>query len=219
MPRPTILIITDSLGFPRSEPELVLYEQSYIARLKATYPAYDVIHYGHGGATIDRLFNYTSYFHRTVRPDFCFIQSGIVDCAPRALKEIELQAIKALPLVGGSIGKLVQRNAVTIRKLRKLSYTPIDKYRAYLDKFEETFGAVWWIAIPPASAGYEQQLPGITAQIEAYNRLLEARQHVTLGDFGEAEMMSDFHHLSATGHERLFDRLNAIVGRGSPGVA
>ncbi|NYT39228.1 SGNH/GDSL hydrolase family protein [Sphingomonas sp. R-74633] len=198
----------------------MLYEQSYIAQLKAANPDYDVIHYGHGGATIERLFNYTSYFHRTVRPDFCFVQSGIVDCAPRALKEIELQAIKALPLVGRMIGKLVQKNAATIRKFRKLSYTPIDTYRVYLDKFEQTFGRIWWITIPPASSAYEQQLPGITAQVDAYNQLLEVRPHVATADFTEAEMMSDFHHLSVAGHKKLFARMNAIVrDRGAGSVA
>ena len=58
-----ILILTDSLAFPRSEPEYVSYGETYISLLKESYPHIDFIHYGHGGSTIVNLYEYSKYFH------------------------------------------------------------------------------------------------------------------------------------------------------------
>ena len=80
-----ILFITDSLAFPRREPEAVMYEDTYIALLKTEFPQCDFIHHGRGGATIVELFKHSIYYHETLRPDLVFMQSGVVDCAPRAL--------------------------------------------------------------------------------------------------------------------------------------
>jgi len=211
-PRPVILVITDSLGFPRATPEVVLYHETYIARLQAAFPDYDVVHFGHGGATIEQLFKYTSYYHQTLQPDFCFIQSGIVDCAPRALTEIELQIVKRVPLLGNWIGKLVQRNARAIRKARKLYYTPFEKYSHYVRSFEETFERVYWITMPMPAKEYEVITPGITDQVVKYNRLLVERNHISTEDFGRDDMMTDYHHLSISGHAKIFEKLRRIVG-------
>ncbi|KQT31153.1 hypothetical protein ASG29_14300 [Sphingomonas sp. Leaf412] len=209
--RPVVLIVTDSLGFPRPEPECVTYLGTYVARLRDAFPHYEIVHYGHGGATIERLFEYTSYFRGTVSPVACFVQSGVVDCAPRALTEVELQVIKRLPVVGGLLGRAVQRHAATIRRLRKLSYTPLDRYEATVRRFEEAFGAVHWITIPPPSATYESAVPGMTAQVDRYNAVLARRSHISTADFADAEMMSDHHHLSGAGHYKLFGRLRAVL--------
>jgi hypothetical protein len=211
IPRPAILVITDSLGFPRATPEVVLYHESYIARLQAAFPNFDIVHFGHGGATIEQLFKYTSYYHQTLRPDLCFIQSGIVDCAPRALTEIELQIVKRVPLLGNWIGRLVQRNARTIRRIRKLYYTPIDKYSRYVSDFEDTFGRVYWITMPIPSKEYEVITPGITDQVIKYNNVLRRRNHITTDDFCEGDMMSDHHHLSVEGHGKIFEKISQII--------
>jgi|GEM_PF-444878 len=209
--RPVMLIITDSLGFPRSEPEFVRYEETYIARLRAAFPEFEIVHYGHGGATIESLYKFTQYYHRTLRPALCFIQSGIVDCAPRALTEIELQVIKRIPLLGKWIGRIVQRNAIAIRKIRKLYYTPLAKYTEFVDAFERVFSPIYWIAIPKPLPGYEKSLPGITDQVEQYNAVLMSRRHVSTENFSQEDMMSDYHHLSVAGHEKLFSSIEDVV--------
>ncbi len=209
--RDTILIVTDSLGFPRAEPELVRYEQTYIARLRAAFPQYDIVHYGQGGATIDRLYANMSYYSGTINPRFCFIQSGIVDCAPRALKEVELQILKRLPLIGAPTGRLIQRNAAKIRRYRKLQYTPLDQFRACVTQFEQLFARTWWITIPSASAAYEATLPGIGVEIDRYNAVLRSRNHIDCSDFEDADMMSDHHHLGVRGHRRLSDRIVSTI--------
>ena len=88
-----VLFITDSLAFPRTEPEAVMYEDTYIALLKAAFPQCDFIHHGRGGATIVDLFKHSTYYHETLKPDLVFMQSGVVDCAPRALTVVEQQVI------------------------------------------------------------------------------------------------------------------------------
>ena len=209
--RETILIVTDSLGFPRPEPELLRYEDTYIARLRREFPEYDIVHYGQGGATIGRLFGNMSYFRGTLSPRYCFIQSGIVDCAPRAMTEVELQIVKRIPILGAAIGKLIQKNAKAIRRARKLQYTPLAQYAAFVDRFDALFPAVWWIGIAPAGADYESYLLGIDKQIKIYNEVLEKRNYIKCGDFDESDIMSDHHHLNSNGHRKIFERISSII--------
>ena len=209
--RPAILIITDSLAFPRALPEHVSYAETYVARLRAAYPDHDIVHYGHGGAPIAKLFSYSTYYHTTLSPILCFIQSGVVDCAPRALTEVELQLITRLPLIGGALGTLVQRNAKILRRVRKLSYTSLEDYRAYVRRFEATFDPVYWITIPPPTAMYESQVPGMSRQAAQYNDVLVQHKHVSTADFTADDMLSDHHHLSGIGHGKIFRRISEIV--------
>ncbi len=209
--RPVVLVITDSLGFPRSEPEYVDYAETYIAQLRASFPNYDIVHYGHGGATIERLFDYTTYYHKTVRPILCIMQCGVVDCAPRALTEMELQILKRLPFIGRPLGRLVQRNAGMLRQFRSLSYTSLPRFEAAVARFEATFPKVQWITIPPPTTAYEDVVPGMTKQVSRYNAVLAARTHISTADFNEGEMMSDHHHLNARGHFKIFRRIQKAI--------
>lgn len=209
--RHTILFITDSLGFPRAEPELVRYEQTYIALLKREFADCDFIHQGYGGATIRELYNRTSYFHGTVHADLVFMQSGIVDCAPRALKVVEQQIVSRLPILGSLAVSLVKRYSVQLRRLRKLTYTPIAVFAEYTKRFEQLFSKVYWIGILPASAAYDARIAGIGHNVTRYNAVFAERRLVDTSGFDEADIMSDYHHLSAAGHRRLATALAQVI--------
>lgn len=207
----TILFITDSLGFPRAEPELVRYEQTYIALLKQQFPECDFIHQGYGGASITELYQRSAYFHGTIRPDLVFMQSGIVDCAPRALKVVEQQILSRLPLVGKLGVRLVKRYSAQLRRARGLTYTSLDVFADYVRRFSSLYSKVYWVGILPASAAYEHKLEGIGRNVQRYNAVLRQQPWVDTSGFSDADVMSDFHHLSVQGHRRLADALALVI--------
>ena len=97
MNKKRVLVISDSLGLPRENPDgIIYYENSWPYLLKEKF---DVIHLGIGGASIDQLVSQAGYY-RFANPDFVILQSGIVDCAPRTMtkKEKENPRVRS-PLV------------------------------------------------------------------------------------------------------------------------
>ncbi|RCS57426.1 SGNH/GDSL hydrolase family protein [Parvibium lacunae] len=208
---PYILLITDSLAFPRLEPELVCYEDTYIAQLKREFPNYDFIHLGRGGGTITELYNHTSYFHHTISPALVIMQCGIVDCAPRTTTVIEQQIISRLPIIGSLLGRLIKRYAKNLRQFRKITYTSLTTYVEYIEKFESMYRNIHWVGILPASANYESNVNGITENIQRFNHELRKHKYISTDDFTENEIMSDFHHLNINGHQKLFNRLRDLI--------
>ena len=198
-----ILILTDSLAFPRSDPEHLPYEGTYVSLLKESYPHIDFIHYGHGGSTIVNLFEYSKYFHDTIDPDLVFIQCGIVDCAPRALPFTEQQIIKRLPIINKFLVYLVKRFSNKLRSVRKISYTSKDIFEDYIDIFERTFKNVVWIDIMPPPDDYQKQIPNILTSVNDFNSVFHTRAHIATSDFKESDIMTDGHHLSLSGHKKL----------------
>jgi hypothetical protein len=211
-PRLKILFITDSLAFPRAEPELVRYDETYLARLKALFPNCDFIHQGRGGATIVDLYKHTNYFHGTIAPDLVFMHSGVVDCAPRALTVIEQQILSRLPLVGRPLGELVRRHARTLRRLRNMTYTPMPVFAQYVRHFEALFPTVYWIGILPVAPQYDAKIEGMARNVGSFNEVLRGCRYVdTSGIDPETMIMSDFHHLNAAGHAHLTELLGRTI--------
>lgn len=208
---PTVLILTDSLAFPRSEPEVVTYEQTWVALLKRRFPDIDFVHCGRGGATIGDLFKHSAYYHGTIKPVLVLVQSGIVDCAPRALSVIEQQVLQRLPIIGSLILALVRRNAARLRRWRKMSYTSLASYEVSVQAFEHLFGNVHWVGILPVDAEYESRVQGIGAAVDRYNAVLRRRNYISTTDFSSRDIMSDHHHLNADGHRRLAARVAETV--------
>lgn len=208
---PTVLILTDSLAFPRCEPEVVFYEQTWVALLKRRFPQIDFVHCGRGGATIVDLFKHSAYYQGTIQPALVLVQSGIVDCAPRALSLIEQQVLQRLPIVGSLVLAVVRKNAARLRRWRGMSYTSLVTYEAWIQTYERHFNNVYWIGILPADAEYESRVQGIASAIERYNAVLRLRNYVSTADFTSLDIMSDHHHLNAVGHHRLAARLADIV--------
>lgn len=210
---PTVLILTDSLAFPRTEPEVVSYEQTWVALLKRYFPQIDFVHCGRGGATIDDLFKHSTYYHGTIQPALVLVQAGIVDCAPRALSVIEQQVLQRLPVVGPLVLALVHGNAARLRRWRGINYTSLASYEAWIQAYERLFANVHWIGILPADAEYESRVQGIGAAIDRYNAVLLRRNYISTTDFKSSDIMSDHHHLNVAGHHRLAARLADTVQR------
>lgn len=206
-----ILFITDSLAFPRREPELVMYEDTYIALLKAEFPQCDFIHHGRGGATLVDLFKHSTYYHETLKPDLVFMQSGVVDCAPRALTVIEQQVISRLPLVSRPLTALIKRYSHLLRKTRKMTYTSLETFAEYVTKFETIFQNVYWIDILPVLAQYESKVEGMRRNTEIYSAILRGHKYVGTAGFQAGDIMTDFHHLSCEGHQKMSALLSQVI--------
>jgi hypothetical protein len=210
---PIVLVLTDSLAFPRFEPEVVSYQETWVALLKRYFPQIDFVHCGRGGATIDDLFKHSAYYHWTMRPAMVLVQVGIVDCAPRALSIIEQQILQRLPIVGAMLLALIRKNASKLRRWRGMSYTSPTSYEAWIKKFECIFPNIHWIGILPADANYESRLEGISVAINHYNALLQRRKYISTADFASEMIMSDHHHLNVAGHHRLATLLAETIQR------
>jgi hypothetical protein len=206
-----ILFITDSLGYPRPEPEFVLYQETYISLLKNEFADCDFIHQGRGGATILDLYKHSAYYHQTLRPDLVFMQSGIVDCAPRALSVIEQQIMSRLPLVGGLCMTLVKKYSRALRKARNMTYTSLEAFKNGVEQFESLFANVYWIGILPVAREYDDKVEGIGRNVNLYNKILRQRRYVETTDFDRSMIMSDYHHLSRAGHRKMYEQIAKII--------
>ena len=141
-----IIILTDSLSLPRKyKTGEVLWEEIYANLLRRDFPDIEFVHLGMGGVTITDLLSQMNYY-KNLKPDLIILQSGIVDCAPRAFGRIELELIKRL-----HVYRIVKYSFKFLRKYRGVTYTKIKIFREALKKFKELFQDTefWAIGIVP----------------------------------------------------------------------
>lgn len=170
-----VLIVADSLALPRDG---VSYENTWPAMLAAAMPDVTCINRGMRLATTERLVaegdrgtDCLEWF----QPDLVILQLGICDCAPRVLRRSTGAIVYRLPFgLGESISVLLER-----WRGRKVSncYVSIAEYernlRRYLARASALGVPVLAIAIMPASILLTEKNPGIAAQIETYNAVLD----------------------------------------------
>ena len=206
-----ILIIGDSLGLSRLKPEKVELQETWPSLLKNT-DKFEIIHMGMGGGTIKKLFD-QSFYYEGCCPNIVIVQSGIVDCAPRALRLLETEIINSCYFISGLFKYLMPINFM--RKYRNITYTSPKDFKNYLYLLIQRFSKskIVFIEILPASIEYEIFLPGISKKIEKYNNLIEG-EAIAAGHFFLRTkeiplnaIMSDFHHLNSTGHKWISDRI------------
>lgn len=220
MSRAVVLgLLTDSLGLPRATPSLVHPKQTWPSLLRGDVKdgvsVDDVVHIGIGGATVHQLSSQLAYALASA-PDALVVQCGIVDCAPRALRRWERDALARVP-GGKRVAKLVEQNARALRRLRDVAFTPPAAFstavRAMRDKAKPA--RLLWVGIAPASAEYERAVPGITARVRSYNGLLQAALGADyvdvdgLGAVDDGGLCADHHHLTVGGHAFVAERVRA----------
>ncbi len=210
-----ILFITDSLGLPRLVPEEVPYEETYINLCKEAFPEFDFINLCIGAAEITTLSNQLFYY-KAVEPDLVIVQSGIVDCAPRALSPVEMVILNSNSLLKSISKKILKPLYPYLRKYRKQTSTNIETFSSYIEKFISNFEGtpMYWNSIIPATDGYEKQIPGIRNNILKYNEAIKTAmqdKYIDNSDFNEEMVMSDHHHLNKLGHRHLFTKIKKII--------
>lgn len=207
-----VLVITDSLGLPRPTPEIVNYSDTWVNKLSSCC---DLWQYSSGGATIKDLYSQVEY-HKMYKPDIVIIQSGIVDCAPRALSKFENELINKFSLTK-KLGKhfLTTKRLNNFRKKRNCYYTSSIDFEKYVHKYKEIFGdGLFWLGIVPARDEYEAKIPGIKKQIDIYNDILKRQlnnNYISISSLNKDDIMSDFIHLSTSGHNAIFEKIKLLL--------
>jgi hypothetical protein len=207
-----ILVITDSLGLPRSNPELVAYNETWVNKLSKIYKVHQL---SLGGGTIIDLFSQIEYV-KMFEPEYVIMQSGIVDCAPRALTKFESELFNKFRLTRKFLKFYLTKNKIEqLRKKRNKTYTSIQDFEKYLNLFIKEFGdKLFLIGIVPGSESYEKSVPGVIKNIEKYNNVIRDKlssNFISLEDFSQEDIMSDYIHLSKTGHQHLFNKIVKLL--------
>jgi hypothetical protein len=204
-----ILVLTDSLSLPRNySTGTVKWEDIYVSLLRKAYPDQEFIHVGIGAATIKDLHSQLNYY-QNINPNIVILQTGIVDCAPRALGVLEQQIVFRLRLF-----RLFKPFTKILRRLRKISYTNPDEFVNTLTRIKERFPGVtvYSLGILPACSEYENKVPGISKNIHYYNELLSANtEFINVSDISYDFITEDHHHLNEKGHQFIFQKLSSVL--------
>lgn len=210
-----ILIIGDSLCLPRSKPEVVEFIETWPYLLNYNNK-FEVMQLSIGGGTIKTLYE-QSFYYLGFQPDFVVIQSGIVDCAPRALSWLEKEVINSSRALSLIFSRFMPTNLM--RKYRNLTYTNACEYRRLIKEFSNQFpnAKVIFIGIVPASIEYEVSLPNISKNIKCYNEIIENEINIkkdtflNVNEIPSKGIMSDYHHLNSIGHKWLSDKILSLI--------
>jgi len=206
-----VLIVTDSLGLPRPTPERVEPEETWPELLSQHF---DVTRFSSGGATIKDLFSQIEYM-KMYNPDVVFIQSGIVDCAPRAFSKFENEFINKFRVTRYLSSKFLNKQRIIrLRKTRNTTYSTLAQFEEFIKRFNNSFPKVYWVEIVPANDAYEAVVPGIKRNVERFNKLIKDNaggRWISTSDFSDSDIMSDHIHLSKTGNYKLFKKVYDIA--------
>ncbi len=196
-----LLVLGDSLTLPRSNPEVCHYDKTWPVILRSKYNIHQV---SIGGGTVGDLRRQVSY-HIDFGPQIVIVQSGIVDCAPRAFSQFELELMTRVWLLNSVLKQLARRYSRHLRRIRGITYTkPLEfgKTAAHIrDSFPTT--QFIWLGILPAIRDYEKKVPGITGRINEFNAILQqllGSSFCSLDDIPQEGIMSDNIHLNDVGH-------------------
>ena len=212
-----LLIITDSLGAPRTLPELVNYDQTWTYKVKehAVSQGYDVSAHTINGLDTRELLKLVNEKLHLYEPSIVLFQYGIVDCAPRVFSDREKLLFRMLQLhnVAAKIGKKYHALLSTKRDLNAVSLSEFDHFVGQVNEKLRAGASnpIKIVNIPIGSAcqGYVNISPTIRQKIASYNEVIKRHTDVFLADFVSAPVeqiyTSDRHHLNSFGHQLLAD--------------
>ncbi|CAK4070521.1 hypothetical protein [Vibrio sp. 16] len=216
----SVLLLTDSLGYPRIAEDSPLASNTWtykLARkLKEKYNFYFDIK---TGRTTSEIVKNLSIHFGAYDADIVIIQVGIVDCYPRALRKSELQILSRLPVINKVSKFLVSKYYGGIVRLRNISYVDEVTFEENIIKIRDFFANTKLIVIPiaPANNAYCRANPLVKDNIVKYNNIL----HKVMGDncvvniFDELNKelayVSDNHHFSSYGHDYTYERVLGVL--------
>jgi lysophospholipase L1-like esterase len=207
-----VLILGDSLTLPRHKPEPCAYDDTWPVLLKKNFLVH---HVALGGGTIKEIARQLPY-HIAYEPDVVIIQSGIVDCAPRALGKLELEVMQQTWFTRKFILPFFKSNNTRLRRIRNKVYSTPSEYASHLGEIKRTLpGAlVYALTILPTNQDYEAKVPGIGKRVVQYNSILQKQfgaNLISLNDIGAQNIMSDHIHLNRGGHHYVYERIIAVI--------
>jgi hypothetical protein len=170
-----------------------------------------------GGTTIAGLWRQVEY-HLPFKPTIVILQCGIVDCAPRALTQFELDLLKRIWGVRNVVLPWIKKNASMLRGRRNKTYVKPQDFKKYLKRIKEAFpeARVYAIGIVPPNDEYEAKIRGIKERVVQFDKFLadEFKEHyISLNDLPRNGVMSDFIHLTEEGHKMVFQKVTMKISR------
>lgn len=215
-----VLFIGDSLCLPRKLPSLVMDEEVWVnivtKELKYNFDFFHLLHPGlHTSMIRENLNNQLGAYS----PDVIILQVGVVDCAPRSLKEYERKVISRLPnKLKHIILYFVKKYYSNIINIRNITYVCKKDFKSNLLALREYYNKAIFIIVPisPANKKYILKNPKIENNIKIYNQIIEAIfKGQFLGDMYAAHNIDDIylednHHLNHLGNSII---ANAVIKR------
>jgi len=215
-----VLIITDSLGAPRAEPELLKYEDTYTYKIKRFFKEKDVDVYiiAKSGLTSNEIVAFLDYYLSLYDPDLLLMHFGIVDCAPRAftLNEIKVANIFRFGFLLKWAGN---RYHYFLTKLRKIKRVDVMHFKKNLNHINELCinNEVKLVCIPilAPTSEYIKTSYDINKSINEYNDILKQNSNMVDIDYYKIELdkifMSDKHHLNAYGCNFIYNETMKLI--------
>jgi lysophospholipase L1-like esterase len=213
-----VIIVTDSLGGPRYAEENIFYEDTWVFKIINFFkPFKDIEFYPMVVYGLDsrQLLEKAKTELPLYKPDFVILQFGIVDCAPRALKEKEIKFFTFLKL-SGIVQKLASKYHNILTTIRKIERVKIREFKynvkIIFDILRNNNAKVIVIPIAPPCIGFIKHSPRVKDNIIKYNKVLEENADYFLvnayKDFDPEEcFLKDLHHLNRKGHSILFENI------------
>jgi len=219
------MIITDSLGAPRKESEVVHFNETWPCMLFE----YMQTNYGYYNFVYTQKALHSTELRRMVNmnldlydSEFVFLQIGIVDCARRVFSEKALRAISFFPLIRNVVRSIARKYHYQLTKLYKVTFVKPDVFRHNIDFVLNKFSHSKWIfvlPIVPAGSAQSKKSYKIIEQIETYNTLLKevSSMHsnsVFLKSIYQSFLpivddnyMADGYHINKKGHAIIFKHI------------
>lgn len=210
-----LLIITDSLGAPRTTPELCPYDDTWpkVVKAHAENQGYDVILFTENGLDSFKLLRLVESKLKLYKPSMVLLQFGIVDCAPRVFTDREKLIFRILHLhkFAAYIGK---KYHATLSSLRDNTVVSCEDFRKNIVAISQELKGnaqpgckILHIPIGLACKGYVKISPSVERKITQYNRVLEEESDIFISAFYDANVekiyTADHHHLNKVGHALL----------------
>lgn len=210
-----LVIITDSLGAPRTVPEVVYYDDTWVRMVRdhAIKRGYDVIAHTINGLDSRELLKLVLEKLHLYDPDLVLFQYGIVDCAPRVFSEREKMLFRILQLhkVAAKIGK---KYHAPLSAKRDITSVSLSEFELFVPKINEALKSntekpcqIINVPIGSACRGYVELSPTIEHNITEYNQVLQRNSDCYLTKFSTAPVeeiyTADCHHLNHNGHKLL----------------
>jgi lysophospholipase L1-like esterase len=203
---------------------------TYAEHLQHMIPESHIDHLGHGAKSIRYQLRDSDAFLRFF-PDYYILNFGIVDASSRSVPEFIFRFINHIPAkryfiiewkrkLFGLLELKFRRSLVSLRG--QSSWTSEFEFRKkYADIIEriqkETSSKIICLSINPTNKRVEEQLPGTTKKIEAYNLIIQELctnnncHYIDAKAIITEEMLPDGIHYNAEGHRRIAIKIADLI--------
>lgn len=212
-----LLVITDSLGLPRTKPELLKVEETWPKILGCNYiESMEIFQYSVGGLTSNKVLEFIELYLESYDPDIVIIQVGIVDCCPRVLTQLELSMLMRIPaFIRNRIRTILNKYRNLILKYRDARYVKYDCFDNNIAKIVSSVSSeLIFVLVSPPNDKFKEHTLGIEKSIKDYNEIISkhARKTVCIDvKYKESVYMNDMHHLNALGNVELANEILRII--------